>query len=49
MFRNNDGPQNKNRILPDACMRNLLSLTAHVFAVFPFDLKISHELQKVKN
>jgi membrane-associated phospholipid phosphatase len=27
----------------------VLSLTAHVFAVFPFDLKISHELQEVKN
>ena len=27
----------------------VLSLTAHVFAVFPFDLKISHEVQKVKN
>jgi membrane-associated phospholipid phosphatase len=26
-----------------------LSFTAHVFAVFPFDLKISHELQEVKN
>ncbi len=26
-----------------------LSVTAHVFAVFPFDLKISHELQEVKN
>jgi membrane-associated phospholipid phosphatase len=27
----------------------VLSLTAHVFAVFPFDLKISHELQEEKN
>ena len=27
----------------------VLSLTAHIFAVFPFDLKISHELQEVKN
>lgn len=26
-----------------------LSFTAHMFAVFPFDLKISHELQEVKN
>jgi undecaprenyl-diphosphatase len=26
-----------------------LSLAAHFFAVFPFDLKISHELQEVKN
>jgi undecaprenyl-diphosphatase len=26
-----------------------LSFSAHVFAVFPFDLKISHELQEVKN
>jgi len=26
-----------------------LSFTAHVFAVFPFDLKISHELQEVEN
>ena len=26
-----------------------LSLTAHIFAVFPFDLKISHELQEVNN
>jgi membrane-associated phospholipid phosphatase len=27
----------------------MLSLTAHIFAVFPFDLKISHELQEKKN
>jgi membrane-associated phospholipid phosphatase len=26
-----------------------LSFTAHIFAVFPFDLKISHELQEEKN
>ncbi len=26
-----------------------LSVAAHVFAVFPFDLKISHELQEMKN
>ena len=26
-----------------------LSLTAHIFAVFPFDLKISYELQEEKN
>jgi undecaprenyl-diphosphatase len=26
-----------------------LSFTAHMFAVFPFDLKISHELKEVKN
>lgn len=26
-----------------------LSLTAHIFAVLPFDLKISHELQEEKN
>ena len=26
-----------------------LSFTAHFFAVFPFDLKISHELQEEKN
>ncbi|MCK9591303.1 MAG: phosphatase PAP2 family protein [Methanoregula sp.] len=26
-----------------------LSFTAHIFAVFPFDLKISHELQAEKN
>jgi len=26
-----------------------LSFTAHMFAFFPFDLKISHELQEVKN
>jgi membrane-associated phospholipid phosphatase len=26
-----------------------LSFTAHIFAVFPFDLKISHELQEMKN
>ena len=26
-----------------------LSITAHIFAVFPFDLKISHELQEEKN
>ena len=25
-----------------------LSFTAHIFAVFPFDLKISHELQEEK-
>jgi membrane-associated phospholipid phosphatase len=27
----------------------VLSITAHIFAVFPFDLKISHELQEEKN
>jgi undecaprenyl-diphosphatase len=27
----------------------VLSFTAHIFAVFPFDLKISHELQEEKN
>jgi undecaprenyl-diphosphatase len=27
----------------------VLSYTAHIFAVFPFDLKISHELQEEKN
>jgi undecaprenyl-diphosphatase len=26
-----------------------LSVAAHVFAVFPFDLRISHELQEMKN
>lgn len=26
-----------------------LSFAAHIFAVFPFDLKISHELQEVEN
>ena len=26
-----------------------LSFTSHIFAVFPFDLKISHELKEVKN
>ncbi|MDD1697910.1 MAG: phosphatase PAP2 family protein [Methanoregula sp.] len=27
----------------------VLSFTAHIFAVFPFDMKISHELQEEKN
>jgi len=27
----------------------VFSFTAHIFAVFPFDLKISHELQEEKN
>ena len=26
-----------------------LSIAAHVFAVFPFDLKVTHELQEIKN
>jgi undecaprenyl-diphosphatase len=39
----------KNGLFLMAVCAIALSLAAHFFAVFPFDLKISHELQEMKN
>jgi membrane-associated phospholipid phosphatase len=39
----------KNVLFLMAACALVLSLAAHFFAVFPFDLKISHELQEEKN